>query len=933
MKKLLLLLLLISINSFAQHQSKLTVTVDHEKNVLGVYQELTYNNQSNDTIKTIVLNDWNNAYADKNSPLGKRFSDEFVRMFHLATEAERGNTNTITIIDKSKSLLTWNRPDDGHDLIEIQLKDYILPKQSATYTLSYFLKIPSNKFTKYGYNNEQEMVLKNWFLTPSRYENKAFIKYNNLNLDDASNALTDIELQITCSENFKIISDLTQVSNANGTYTFNGKNRLSNTLFIEKNISFQNFKNEFIEVTSNLEDKKVTDINKALLIDKVVNYVKENLGDYPNEKIIVSQIDYEVNPFYGLNQLPSFISPFPDEFIFELKFLKTYLNNYLKTSLQLDSRKDNWIFDAIQIYYMMNYIDEFYPNAKMMGSISRIKLLKGYNLVSLDFNEQYSYFYMLMARKNLDQPLGDPKNTLIKFNEKIASKYRAGLSFRYLSDYIGDTNLKSSIAAFVDYAKKNQTDITTFETITKKNSPKNINWFFSKIINSRDIIDYKFDNVTKTNDSVTFQLVNKTNVNVPIPIYGIKNKKIVFKEWIDEVKKDSIYTLKRNDADKIVINYENEVPEFNQRNNWKSLKSFCIGNKPVRFNFMKDLENPFYNQILYVPTIQYNLYDGLIPGIRFHNKTILDRPFNFDITPSYSTKSQSLSGTFAFIVNQYNRDNDMFNVRYGFTGDYFRYAPDATYQKFNPFVTLRFREKDYRDNHKQSLMFRQVYVNREKSEIVTNTFEGNYSVFNARFTDSKTEITKHLAFATDLQVASKFGKVSGELSYRRLFDDNRQISLRVYGGIFMYNKVESNYFDFALDRPSDYLFDYNYLGRSESTGLYSQQYIQAEGGFKSKLNNPFANQWMTTINSSFNIWNWIEVYSDFGLLKNKGQNEQFVYDNGIRLNLVTDYFELYFPVYSNNGWEIAKPNYNERIRFIIAFSPKSLIGLFTRKWF
>jgi hypothetical protein len=917
----------------AQHKSKLTVTVDHEKSVLGVYQELTYNNQTNDTIKTIVLNDWNNAYADKNSPLGERFSDEFVRMFHLATDKERGNTNTITIIDSNKSLLNWNRPENGHDLIEFELKNPILSKQTATFTLSYFLKIPSNKFTKYGYNNEQELVLHNWFLTPSRYENKTFIKYNNLNLDDAPNALSDIDLQITCSENYKAISDLTLVNLNNGTYTFTGKNRLSTSLFIEKNISFQNFKNEFIEITCNLEDKKVTDINKAILIDKVVNFVKDNLGDYPNEKIIVSQIDYEINPFYGLNQLPSFISPFPDEFIFELKFLKTYLNNYLKTSLQLDSRKDNWIFDAIQIYYMMNYIDEFYPNMKMMGSIAKLKLLKGYNLVSLDFNEQYSYFYMLMARKNLDQPLGDPKNTLIKFNEKIASKYRAGLSFRYLSDYIGATNLKSIISSFVEYAKKNQTGISAFEAVLRKDSPKKIDWFLSKIINSRAIIDYKFDNVTKSADSISFQLINKTKVNVPIPIYGIKNKNIVFKQWIDDVKKDSVYKMKRFDADKIVVNYENEVPEFNQRNNWKSLKSFGIGNKPVRFNFMKDLENPFYNQILYVPTIQYNFYDGFIPGIRFHNKTILDRPFNFDITPSYSTKSESLSGSFSFVVNHYNRESDLFNIRYGFSGDYFRYAPDATYQKVNPFVSFRFREKNYRDNHRKSLLLRLVYVNREKSEIVTNTFEGNYGIFNARYVDSKTEITKHLAFSTDLQISSKFGKTSGEISYRRLFDDNRQINIRLYGGIFLYNATNSNFFDFALDRPSDYLFDFNYLGRSENTGLLSQQYIQAEGGLKAKLNNPFANQWMTTINSSFNIWNWIEVYSDFGLMKSKFDNDRFVFDSGIRLNLVTDYFELYFPVYTTNGWEIAKPNYNERVRFIVAFSPKSLIGLFTRKWF
>lgn len=63
---------------------------------------------------------------------------------------------------------------------------------------------------------------------------------------------------------------------------------------------------------------------------------------------------------------------------------------------------------------------------------------------------------------------------------------------------------------------------------------------------------------------------------------------------------------------------------------------------------------------------------------------------------------------------------------------------------------------------------------------------------------------------------------------------------------------------------------------------------------------------ITTLNGSFTIWNWMDLYADMGIIKNKNRNEKFVYDSGIRLNLVSDYFELYFPVYSNRGWEIAQ---------------------------
>jgi len=222
-------------------------------------------------------------------------------------------------------------------------------------------------------------------------------------------------------------------------------------------------------------------------------------------------------------------------------------------------------------------------------------------------------------------------------------------------------------------------------------------------------------------------------------------------------------------------------------------------------------------------------------------------------------------------------------------------------------------------------------VEREKSAFATKKDE-NYSIFNLRYFKTETEITRVYNLMTDVQIANNFGKLSGEVQYRKLFENNRQINLRFFAGAFMYRDTKSEFFSFGLDRPTDYLYDYGLLGRSESTGLYSQQYIMAEGGFKSKFNTRLANQWMTTINASFNVWNWVEIYGDLGMMKNQHHDAKLLYDNGIRLNLVPDYFELYFPVYSNNGWEIAQDNYNEKVRFVITLSPKTLISLFTRKW-
>jgi hypothetical protein len=43
------------------------------------------------------------------------------------------------------------------------------------------------------------------------------------------------------------------------------------------------------------------------------------------------------------------------------------------------------------------------------------------------------------------------------------------------------------------------------------------------------------------------------------------------------------------------------------------------------------------------------------------------------------------------------------------------------------------------------------------------------------------------------------------------------------------------------------------LGDLKVVVFFSQQLILAEGGFKSKLNTPYANQWMTTLNGGYDL--------------------------------------------------------------------------------
>ncbi len=194
--------------------------------------------------------------------------------------------------------------------------------------MAYIVKVPSDKFTSYGYTDNGGMILKNWFLAPARFENHAFVRNSNCNLDDIANGFSNFDITLIIPKKLELTTDLssslTQETEAYSFYKLNGTNRTDFSLFLEPKSTFRSYKNSSVEVLTNIRGHKADEIEKAIAIDRIVNFTNDLIGKYPAEKITVSQTDYNRNPFYGLNQLPSFIVPFPDDFLFEIKFLKTY---------------------------------------------------------------------------------------------------------------------------------------------------------------------------------------------------------------------------------------------------------------------------------------------------------------------------------------------------------------------------------------------------------------------------------------------------------------------------------------------------------------------------------------------------------------------------------------------------------------------------------
>lgn len=943
MKYILSILLLVGINAFAQNTIEINAKFDIENDQIHIKQYIEYFNTTNDTLSVIYLNDWSNSFSTKKTPLAMRFTEEFSTNFHFAKSEERGFTVLTSALDDNKATLKHEHLEAHPDVLKIQLNQAIQPQQSYKITLDYIVKIPSDKFTRYGVTALKEYNLKYWYITPAIYDGQ-WHYFSNKNLDDLYVPKSDITLQVEYPKNYILTSELDVITNQTNvnsqTTILSGKNRVDSKLFLNKAPYYKTTQTEYFSLISNIKEKGITNLEKALATDRIAGFINNHLGEYPHKKLLVTAIDLKKDPVYGLNQLPDFIRPFPSTLQFELSLLKTTLSNYLDNTLLLNPRKEQWLKDGIQIYFLMKYVETYYPNTKLLGSFADFWGIRWFHASDLRFNEQYSLSQMHMQRTNRDQPLTMAKDSLLKFNKNIANKYKAGVGLKYLDDFINADILETTIKNFLTKYKTEATSTSTFESYLKSQTSKDIDWFFNDFIASRSRIDFKLKNVKQTKDSITFTVKNKGSSNVPITLFTLENDNVLSKNWLTNIENETTYTIpnKNKRINRLVLNYDRNIPEINQRNNWKFLRQLNIINKPIQLRLLQDYEDSSYSQTFLMPIVEFNnIYDGLTLGAKFYNKTLLRRNFYYKLAPQYGLKSKSLTGS-ATITNTFNfEDRDLYKLKIGLTGSYSSYAPDLFARKITPFVRFDFRnDSDFRSNKRGSLNIR--YIDIEKDPDVFNISGNNepdYKVFNIQYVNSNPGLINYYRWFTDFQLSENFGKLSFNYEYRKLYQNNRQLNLRFFAGTFLYNNNpgDLDYFSFALDRPTDYLFDYNYLGRSEATGIYSQQLIIAEGGFKSKLETPFANRWMATSNLSTTLWKYIQAYGDIGVLKNKGQNMKFVYDSGIRINLVTDYFEVYFPIYSNLGWEVGQPNYDQKIRFLFTVDPETLLGLFRRKWY
>jgi hypothetical protein len=798
------------------------------------------------------------------------------------------------------------------------------------------VKIPDDKFTGVGINSDKGVLLRDLFITVAPDYNDEWLLNSNLGFRDYSSLPSDYSFQWSYPAAYDLLSNLNEINT-----DISSDDTLKSSRFKDEGISSAEFifdlKNsfqtikispDFIIVTDLLPGKN-DEVDIESSVRRIDSFAKRILDTLSNKKLLVLRKDYVKNPIFGVGQL-AFLNPFPDEFIYETKFMKAYLASYLNELFNINMRKEHWITGGIQTYVMMQYVEEFYSGSKFLGDLYKFKILgiqpfNSYSAAKIGFNESFSFIAEFGEHGNSQQQDTLGKDRLTKINELYAIPYHVGAGLNYLGNYLEDDLLAKSIKSFSESRGR-----VSLKNILAEKTDKETEWFFDAYLTNREAYDLYIKKLIKGPESIRLTISEKNSKPVPFKLDLIKDDQLISEKWIEHSGRDTIIQLRTLDADFVAINSNRFLPEKDRLNNWKYLKSNS-GFKPLQLTFYGDSENLKRNQLFYHPISDFNAYDGFTGGMRIYNTRVKNQPFEIDLHPQYSFKEQSLVGFFRTRYRFINHKSRNYLNQVFLTGKSYHYNTNLRYTSIQPSFSMYFRPYDLRSNKRQLLNISWFNVFRDRDPNVQ--VSPDYSVLNILHRYNNSDAVNVFATNSNVEVSNKFGKIYFSTNYRKLFPSGRQFAVRLFTGKFLWNNTADKFFDFNLNRSPDYLFRYDYLGRSEDTGIYSQQFVPAEGGFKAFFDESSANDYMASINASIGLWKWIEFYGDVGILKNRDRAAKTYFDSGFKFSLVPDYFEIFFPLYSSNGFEPKQARYATTIRFIFTPRLSTLSSLFSRKWF
>lgn len=959
---------LLQAQSYFQQEVNYTIDVrlDDKNHVLHGFEEFVYVNNSKDTLDVLFIHLWPNAYKNAKSALARQQmrSGDFFLLY--AGQGDRGYIDSLNF--KVNGADAVHKPYKGYeDIAVLELPKSLQPGERITVTTPFRVKLPSGSISRLGHIGESYQITQ-WYPKPAVYDNDGWHEMPYLNQGEFYSEFGSFDVKITLPENYTVgaTGDLQTTSelqrldslsrlplnvkpflDANGNSIYPRSSDKMKTLhYVQTNVhDFGWFADKTWNVRKGETElphskRKVTTWamftpNEALLWDKTaLKAIHDGLyyyslwsGDYPYNQC--TAVDGTISAGGGME--------YPNVTVIgstgSASGLATVIihevgHNWFYGILASNERDNAWMDEGLNSFFETRTILATNPNMPKLGiSAGNLNVEKLLHIDDLPY--QYvteELAYLLTARNYADQPMQLPSDYFSDINYGAIVYKKTALAFNYLMNYLGEDMMNRCMADYYETWKFRHPQPENLQASFEKTSGKNLDWFFDRLINTKERVDYKvqstrFRGATKGNAPMEVRVKNTGEIAGPFSVDVFRDGKMISRQWFDGIEplSSSVVNVNALKGDVIKINNAYGIPEYKRSNNLSRTKGMFRKVEPLQMSFLTGVDHPEKSRLFWVPITGWNNYNKWMLGVVLHNTTLPKQDFSWRVAPMYSPSTNWLNG-YAMI----EKDNGQ--IAFGMRAQQFASGVWNSsssnrifgYRLFSPYIKInvfprRFK-KDWTGYFKAEWFFLNGKIQEASDEFELYSYpvrynnlpnQGEANTVRFIFNTNKKMVRSSLNLKSDLQ-SGEFQDWGLMWQNEATFDyiyrgkGKRHWTTRAYIGI---TNGEIPLHAAGQNGLNDYLYDGQMLGRSEWSGLLSRQYLNTQGGLFMPGNKSFSsNDVLFSIRSAWDIPMRLPINIYAGAA---ASDSFYVGTAGIGLPIVRSIFEVYIPLLhmDSNGIE------------------------------
>ena len=957
------------------------VTLDDSKNMLRAFENISYKNNSGQSLTKLYIHLWPEAYKDQNTSLAKELFKNGNSQIISASENDLGYIDSLDFyIDDKKA--NWKILQDTSDICCIYLTTPLQHGDSIQITTPFRLKIPSAYISRLGHK-DQSYYISQWFPKPAVFDQNGWNYFSYQNQGEFYGEFGSFDVFVTLPENYVIAATgmmknsdseinwlMKKDSTTRATKEFSGKPTTILSSSIKKTVHFYQNKihdfawfadkrwNVLIDTTTLPNSKKTIQLYSYFynedaenwkrstdFMRDAIHYYSKWIGEYPYDQL--SMVD--VGNARGSDmEYPTIatIGNYGDSFELETTIVHETGHNWFYSALGNNERKYAWMDEGINSFYVSRYVYTKFSGDSSKQNKNITLSYFGNRQTKINFRLKQYYRYLAGARQNSDQSPSTSSELMNRSNYSGEVYNKSSLSFEYLKAYLGDSLIDSCMRKYFNDWKFRHPQPADLKYSFESTSGKNLNWMFDDLLAGTKKLDYKIVSCQNNkNGTEVITLVNNGSIAGPVNVDCIGGDEIKYSQWTEGFfgKKELIFN--NQNCDYYRIDSQRRIPELYRNNNTIRATGPFKKTEKIQISLGNGIEDPNFSQLFFSPAIGWNKYNSIMAGGVFHNISFLEKKLEFIIMPLYSFGTKDLVG--GGQINYHLYPNSRINritlqsgiSRYAFANDTYTFPlNNSLYQntlhfiKSDTKIVLNILPSDRTIKLTNRITIRNIFVNRgipysinyRKENKNINYLQAEYIRENKNPLDL---FLQRLIVTTGDRFIYAAAEACNFFTYR---NSNKGFSTRLFGGFTSIPSTSTYGIDYKMSLSGrtglqDYLFDEVFLGRSESDGILSQQFVNDFGGFISRTSYFHeSNKWMAGINMNTTLPGLLpfRLFANIGSFDNAGIGDQFgkiSWELGVDLPVIKDIFVIYLPFAYSKDIKYAidklKLNTGELIRF------------------